>query len=264
MCLLGTDVPLVTTWHEVWDDYWEEYLGKLAIGGKTVERLTAHIPQHPTAVLGATADNLARIGVARERIEVVPNGIDVDQIQSAPRPTLTPPVRADGGGGGGFDVLFAGRLTKDKRVDVLLDAFDIVAAEFDATLGIIGDGPMADSLRSQAAALDHSEAVTFLGFLDEYEEVLGHMRAARIFASPSIREGFGITLAEAMAADCTVIAGKHRLSAAAEVVGEAGFVVESTPDIRRTPHGSVGRRTPPDTADPASTTVRLGRDCQSG
>jgi glycosyltransferase involved in cell wall biosynthesis len=115
-------------------------------------------------------------------------------------------------------------------VDVLLDAFDIVAAEFDATLGIIGDGPMADSLRSQAAALDHSEDVTFLGFLDEYEEVLGHMRAARIFASPSIREGFGITLAEAMAADCTVIAGKHRLSAAAEVVGEAGFVVESTPD----------------------------------
>jgi len=38
--------------------------------------------------------------------------------------------------------------------------------------------------------------VEFLGFLDDYEDVLGHMRAADVFASPSTREGFGLTFAE--------------------------------------------------------------------
>jgi len=51
------------------------------------------------------------------------------------------------------------------------------------------------------------------------------MRAARVFASPSTREGFGITYAEAMAADCTVIAADHPESAASEVLGDAGILV---------------------------------------
>ena len=68
----------------------------------------------------------------------------------------------------------------------------------------------------------------FLGFLDDYKDVLGHMRAADIFASPSIREGFDITFVEAMAADCTVIAADHPDSAADEVIDDAGFLVDPT------------------------------------
>lgn len=54
------------------------------------------------------------------------------------------------------------------------------------------------------------------------------MRAADIFVSPSTREGFGLTFAEALAAECTVIAATHSGSAADEVIGEAGFLAEST------------------------------------
>jgi len=54
------------------------------------------------------------------------------------------------------------------------------------------------------------------------------MRAADVFASPSTREGFGITYAEAMAADCTVIGATHPESAAREVIGEAGYLIEPT------------------------------------
>lgn len=54
------------------------------------------------------------------------------------------------------------------------------------------------------------------------------MRAARVFASPSTREGFGITFAEAMVADCTVIAAAHPDSAADEVIAEAGYLVDPT------------------------------------
>jgi glycosyltransferase involved in cell wall biosynthesis len=222
LCTSLSDVPLVTTWHEVWGDYWNEYLGWLAPGGKLIEHATAKIPQHAIAVSGVTAERLARIGPARDAIDVVPNGIDIDQIHTAPLPNRS--FRTDGNLG--FDVLFAGRLIADKNVDTLLDAFDRVADAHDITLGIIGEGPEQAALEAQARTLTHADRVTFLGFLEEYEAVLGHMRAADVFASPSTREGFGITLAEAMAADCRVIAADHPESAASEVLAEAGFLVD--------------------------------------
>ncbi|SEO83522.1 Glycosyltransferase involved in cell wall bisynthesis [Halorientalis persicus] len=217
LATLGLDVPVVTTWHEVWRDYWEEYLGPLAFGGKLAEYATARVPQLPVAVSGVTADRLAGIGPDRDRIRVVPNGLDTEQVRSAPLPN--DPAE-------GYDVLFAGRLIEHKNVDVLLDAFDSVATRHDATLGIVGDGPEADALRRRAEGLDASDRIDFLGFLDEYEDVLGHMRVADIFASPSTREGFGITFAEAMAAGCTVIGATHPHSAADEVIGDAGFLAE--------------------------------------
>lgn len=215
---LRTDTPLVTTWHEVWGDYWNEYLGYLAPFGKVTERVTARTPQCATAISGVTADRLAAIGPDRDDIEIIPNGIDVDQIRTAPLP------------GEGYDVLFAGRLIEHKNVDLLLEAFDRVAADTDATLGIVGDGPERNTLEAQADGLTHTNRVEFLGFLDDYEDVLGHMHAADIFCSPSAREGFGLTFAEAMAADCTVIAVTHPDSAADEVIGDAGFLVDLTVD----------------------------------
>ena len=215
-----SDTPLITTWHEVWRDYWEEYLGSLSLGGKAVERLTASIPQHPIAVSGITAERLSTLGRNRESITVVPNGIDVAQIRNTPIPE--PAAQKS------FDVLFAGRLIADKNVSMLLDAFDSVAGEYDATLGVIGDGPEFDRLQHQTENLRHGDRVRFLGFVDEYEDVLGHMRAANVFASPSTREGFGITYLEAMAAGCVAIGVQHPESAASEVIGDAGYLAEPT------------------------------------
>lgn len=212
---LFDDTPLVTTWHEVWGPYWEQYLGSLAPFGKLIERLTTRVAQFPVAVSGITADRLAGFGLHRNSIEVVPNGIDFDEIHSTP------------GVDDGFDVLFAGRLIADKNVDLLLRAFDQVADEYDCTLGIIGDGPERQSLQSLAGTLDNRDRVDFLGFLEEYEDVIAHMHGAEVFVSPSTREGFGITFAEAMAADCTVVAARHPESAASEVIGEAGYLTDA-------------------------------------
>ena len=226
LCTLLTDTPIVVTWHEVWGDYWDEYLGRLSPFGKSVERLTAEIPHHAVAVSEITADRLAKIGPSRDEIDLIPNGINVDRIQNAPLPEKS--FRADGKPG--FDIVFAGRHVEVKHVDLLLDAFDRVADSYDATLGVLGNGPLHDELREQADALNHAGRVRFLGFLDDYDDVLGHLRAARVFASPSTREGFGITYAEAMAAGCTVIGANHPDSAASEVIGDAGYLTDPTVD----------------------------------
>lgn len=212
---IGSSTPVVTTWHEVWESYWEDYLGRLALFGKLTEHLTARVPQYPIAVSAVTASRLTRIGPDRDHIRTVPNGIDYNQIRE------TKPVDQ------GFDVLFAGRLIEDKRVDLLLEAFDRVATT-ETTLGVIGDGPKRDTLEARARSLDSADQITFVGFIEDYEDVLAHMRAARVFVSPSTREGFGLTYVEAMAAGCTVIGVDHPDSAASEVIGEGGFLAEPT------------------------------------
>ena len=210
-----TDTPLVTTWHEVWRSYWEEYLGSLSPFGKLVEHVTARVPQYPTVVSGLTADRLSAIGPDRDCIRTIPNGIDYNKIRT------TEPVTD------GFDVLFAGRLIEDKRVDLLLRAFDRVAPD-EMTLGIVGDGPKRADLETLTETLESADRITFTGFLEEYDDVLAQMRAASVFATPSTREGFGITAAEAMAAGCTVIGADHPDSAVGEVIGDAGFLAEPT------------------------------------
>nr|WP_319946522.1 glycosyltransferase [Haloarcula argentinensis] len=214
---LGTDTPLVTTWHEIWQSYWDDYLGHLAPFGKAVEHVTARLPQHPIAVSELTASRLGGIGPERNQIWTVPNGIDYERIRD------TSPAED------GFDVFFAGRLIEDKRVDILLRAFDQVAAK-ETTLGIIGDGPKRAELENLADALSIAEQITFTGFLKEYDDVLAQMQTASIFATPSTREGFGTTAVEAMAAGCTVIGADHSDSAVGEVIGDAGFLTDPTVD----------------------------------
>lgn len=69
---------------------------------------------------------------------------------------------------------------------MLLGAFDTVATDHDVTLGIIGDGPERDTLEAQRDKLSHATRIEFLGFLDDYEDVLGHMRAAdEVIAEPT-------------------------------------------------------------------------------
>lgn len=214
--------PLVTVWHECWLDYWNEYLGRFAVFGQTVERLTAQVAQHPVAVSTLTAERLAQIGPSRERVSVIPNGIDINEIGA-----ILPSDQR-------FDVLYAGRLVEHKRVDLLLRAFDRVAETRDITLGIVGDGPARDELQQIAASLTHTNRVTFTGRLQAHEAVIARMQAARVFAAPSVREGFGLTYLEAMATGCTVIGADHPESAAAEVIGDGGFLVEPTVDALAT------------------------------
>jgi glycosyltransferase involved in cell wall biosynthesis len=157
-----------------------------------------------------TADRLSDIGPDRERITVVPNGINYQQFRDQ-----TPIVD-------GFDVLTVSRLSEHKNVETLLRA--VAQLSRVCSVGVIGDGPERQRLEALASSLGIGSQVSFLGAVDD-AEVGAQLRGADTFASTSSREGFGITLVEAMAAGCTVVAVDHPHSAAASVVDDAGFLV---------------------------------------
>ncbi|HXW99401.1 MAG TPA: glycosyltransferase family 4 protein, partial [Methanomicrobiales archaeon] len=214
------EVPLVITWHEVWGDYWREYLGELeGLVGEATEWAVARLPATAAAVSRTTRDQLAGLGTARP-IEILPNGIDTRAIASAPPAA------------GHWDLLYAGRLIPEKRVDLLVSAIPFLLGDFPSLrVLIVGDGPERDALIRQAGRLGVADRVTFAGFLPDASAVTGCMKSASVFVSPSVREGFGMGALEAMACGTPVVTVDHPRNAVVErITTSTGRVAALTPE----------------------------------
>jgi len=204
---------LVITWHEVWGDYWFEYLGKKGIFGWSVEKLTTKLTEGNVAVSERTKEDLERIGVKGD-VQVIPNGIDFGEIEK---------IRASEKES---DIIFAGRLIKEKNVDILIKAVELVKKEiFDVKCIIIGDGPEKSELEKLATDLGLGGNVTFTGFLEDYKDVISCMKSSKVFVLPSTREGFGIVALEANASGLPVVTVNHEKNAACDFINnENGFI----------------------------------------
>ena len=98
-------------------------------------------------------------------------------------------------------VLGVGRLSKQKRFDLLIRAFALIENR-NAKLIILGDGAERPKLLKLIAALGLSDRVTLLGFVTDVAE---RYRDADLFVLTSIYEGLPAVVLEAMAANCPVL-----------------------------------------------------------
>jgi glycosyltransferase involved in cell wall biosynthesis len=101
--------------------------------------------------------------------------------------------------------IFLGRLIDLKAVDLLLEAFAAVVAQTDAVLEIIGDGDLRGELEAQTARLGIDSSVVFSGWLSQ-EQCAIKLQQADALVLPSLREGGGAVVMEAMAVGLPVIA----------------------------------------------------------
>jgi len=114
-------------------------------------------------------------------------------------------------------LLYAGRLMKGKRVDLLIDA--VARIPWDGPLlTVIGSGPEEQALHDQVKRLELTNKVEFLGQVPTNVDVWRAMGQARIAVQPSSREGFGMFPLEAMAAGIPVVYAESDESAVAELV----------------------------------------------
>jgi glycosyltransferase involved in cell wall biosynthesis len=127
-----------------------------------------------------------------------------------------------------FTVLFVGRLYRRKRVDVLLRAAVALASRIPGLeIRIAGSGPCAPELHrfSRESKLDCT--VVWLGGISR-AELLAEYNRADVFCLPSVQEGFGIVLLEAMAAARPIVAS--RAAAIPEVAPHAVLVEPDNPE----------------------------------
>jgi glycosyltransferase involved in cell wall biosynthesis len=158
---------------------------------RRVDRIIVH-----TRSYGSTSASLRQ-----RELEVIPSVVDLDRF----RPGLDPgPLRASLNLEGKRVVVFTGRLVPHKGVDVLLDA--VAALPKDVVLLLIGAGPRLSGLRARARRLEIEDRVRFCPNVSDVELPL-YLALGNVFVFPSENrlEGFGLAVAEAMAAGLPVV-----------------------------------------------------------
>jgi glycosyltransferase involved in cell wall biosynthesis len=210
-------IPLVVTWHEVWDGYWNSYLGPLGYAARAVERAAMHLTSWNLAVSRATASELQRFNV---RPHVIENGINISLIEEAPCSPIS------------SDVIFAGRLVRAKNVDLLIRAIhEIKKSGHHLRLIIAGDGPDRPRLQELSKALEVSSDITFTGFLESQKDLFSLMKSSKLFVLPSSREGFGIVVLEANACGLPVVTLRHPQNAAIHLVDGHNGMTATAEDL---------------------------------
>jgi glycosyltransferase involved in cell wall biosynthesis len=196
-----TGVPLVITAHG------GDVYG--ANGGikDRLKRWALRHSQRVTAVSQDLASAIDRLTGEDVPVEVISMGVDTDCFKPAAEPSALRTQLGDGP-----IVLFVGRLAEKKGVRYLLDAMPAVLTEApDATLVIVGDGPLRAELEEQARALKIADKVRFEG-AKRPNELPAYYHAADVFVGPSIvaeggdTDGVPVSFMEAMASGCPVVA----------------------------------------------------------
>jgi glycogen(starch) synthase len=143
-------------------------------------------------------------GVDDERIAVIPNGIDPDDLRPQEAPELER-LRLEFAQPGEKLVLLIGRLVYEKGFQLALEAMPALIERLPRTRFLVaGSGTHEDELRRQAAELGLMDHGTFLGWIGD--DVLHSLYPiADVCVVPSLYEPFGLVALEAMASGCPCI-----------------------------------------------------------
>ena len=152
------------------------------------------------AVSRALADEVTQLGVPRERIAIVMNGVDSELFHPRDRNA----ARAELGLPAGPIALYVGNLKEEKGVLDLAAAWTTVARELpEATLVVVGGGPAADALKAAVAPL--GDSVRLVG-PQPLPKVPTWMAACDLLVLPSHAEGTPNVVLEALASGRRVVA----------------------------------------------------------
>lgn len=147
------------------------------------------------ALSQALEKEVQAIGISPARIEIVPNGVDLTRFPMGE--SHREPI-----------ILYVASLIERKGPEFLIQAFHGVKERYpQAQLILIGDGPQRQELEKMVASLENSDSVQFLGWQTQ-QKVSEWMRKARVFVLPSVEEGLGVVLLEALASG-TVCVGSN-------------------------------------------------------
>jgi glycosyltransferase involved in cell wall biosynthesis len=202
-------VPFVTTY-----GFWYEALARTP-GRRVLQRMVASAGLAAAdAVIATTrelADHVSRRVDAR-KVHLIPNGVDTTRF--AP---------GDGPAGPATTVLYAGRLSAEKNLGLVLGAVAKLAGRVDLRVVFIGDGPAREPLeveaRRQRVQLEIRPFVP-------HDRLPAALNAADVFVLPSLTEGHPKILLEAMSCGRPCVASDVPGNRAIVQDGETGLLVD--------------------------------------
>lgn len=196
---LRAGVPLVTSFHTNMPEYLAGYgFGRLE-GALWRGFRAFHRPARLTFCPSSATLTELRTRGFHDRLRIWPRGVDADRFSPVRRSEA---LREQLAPGAEHVMVYVGRLAPEKRLDVLLDAWPLVRAALGerVALVLVGDGPLAPTLRATAPA-----GVSFTGYRTGVELAEAYA-IGDVFVFPSDTETFGNVVAEALASGLPVVA----------------------------------------------------------
>lgn len=206
-------VPLVATFHPPFD----AGLRNITAGGQqlTYQLYASSLAKFDRVVVFSElqAELLIRLGVAKNTLAVIPNGVDPN-IWRPGASQLSERFK------GKRVFLYMGRLATEKNVEALLRAWKLVELP-GCVLVVVGDGPLRQALQA-----NYSNNVIWWGYEADQAIRLALLQVAEVFMLPSLVEGLSLALLEAMASGTACVATDA--GADGEVLeGGAGIVIST-------------------------------------
>ncbi len=130
--------------------------------------------------------------IPAEKIVVIPNAVDPDAFEPSAVPATDPRP---------YPIVFLGRLDPIKDVPTLIDSVSLLGEM--VHLHIYGDGSDRTAIEQRIADRGNAAQITLHGVCDNPQAALAH---AGLLVLPSLAEGFGLVLIEAMAAGVPIVA----------------------------------------------------------
>ncbi len=194
------------------------------------------------AISAGVAQALERAGVAPERITVIPSGVDCERFRPPSEVERAASRAALGIGADEVALGTVGMLEPRKGHRVLLDALAALVSGSSAfRCFIAGSGSEREALAARIRELGLTGTVSLTGGVEDPRQLLS---ALDVFVFPSLKEGLGVALMEAMACGLAVVASKtggigelveHRLSGLLVAPGNAAELARALMGLMAAP-----------------------------
>lgn len=229
--LLSSVPNMVTVYDLSFMHFPERYKSSKRIYLQTQTKRSCRSAKHVVTISQSAAEDIHTLfGIPKEKIDVIYPGVhekfqplpiaDVETFKQQNK--LHHPF-----------ILHVGTLQPRKNIPLLIDAFAQLQHPTAELILVGGKGWLYDEIFAKVQAYNLEDRVRFTGYVPE-EDVPYWYNSADVLAFPSIYEGFGMPVAQAMACGTPVVASNS--SSLPEVVGDAGFLFDPNSAIELAQH----------------------------
>jgi glycosyltransferase involved in cell wall biosynthesis len=195
---------------------------------RALDRLCNRLADRIFAVSQAARAELLAEGVEPARVQVIPNGIDVERIRLLASQSI--PSRATAAIRLGN---VASLQARKGHSDLLAALRLLLKGGLDVNLVVAGDGPLLSSLQAMVRAQNLTESVRLIGHV---QNPYSTMSDIDIYVQPSLEEGFGIAVLEAMALEKLVEVVVDRETGLLVQPGQPDELARALSELALSPH----------------------------
>ena len=225
-------IPIVHTYHTVYEDYTHYFSPQKAWGRNIVQLMTRKLA-NAVETLIAPSDKIRKILEGYQvscPVEIIPSGISLEKYQACKEEDCREKIRAQLGiSQDALVLVYVGRMAKEKNIEELLE-YQQEAEKYGVILLLVGDGPHLPELKKKAEELKVTEHVIFTGMIAP-EEVGHYYQVGDLFVSASTSETQGMTYAEALAGGIPLLCRRDGCLEQVVANGENGWQYDDREDF---------------------------------